>query len=138
VTIGQLKAMTCVPNFVFSPTVFVLPGDEQESGEWSPDDLSQIEKIRSLHPELQHWGNLAIGCAWGAYSQDIMAVGWMDREQFDFGRNLGFLAYLYVRQLAPSFDFLGTGLFSEDIHELGKQEPWRGNNHVPPEWAARR
>lgn len=78
---------------------------------------------------------LAIGCAWGDYSQDIMAVGWLYPEQAGSERNPDFLAYCYVRQLAPAFNFGGTGLFSDDIWKLGQQAPWLGNEHSAPIWA---
>lgn len=126
-----------MPAFEFKPTVFVQPGYEHADGDWPVECIVQINQIRDLHPEIQHWGNLAVGSAWGDYSQEIMAVGWVYSEQFAVARsrNSDFLAYLYVRQIAPTFDFGGTGSFSEEVYELGKQEPWLGNEHTPPAWA---
>lgn len=125
-----------MPIFVFNPTVFVQAGYEQSDGDWSEETAKQIETLRAQHPEFRQWGNLALGCAWGDYSQDIMAVGWLHEGQMDYGGyNRDFLAYVYVRQLAPAFDFGGTGLFSDDIHQLGKLEPWRGADHAAPAWA---
>jgi len=127
-----------MPAFVFDPTVFVQPGYEQADGDWSEDLCRQIEQLRIQHKELKHWGNLAIGCAWGSFSQDIMAIGWLYEGQMDYGGyNRDFIAYIYVRQLAPVFDFLGTGLYSEDIYQLALKEPWHGDTHVAPAWASR-
>lgn len=120
--------------FAFSPLVFVQPGYEQADGDWSDESLAQIDLIRCLHPELAFWGRLAVGCAWGDYSQDIMAVGWLHPEQFGGTRVPEFLAYCYVRQLAPGFRFGGTGLYSEDIYQLAQQEPWLHGQHAAPAW----
>lgn len=121
--------------FVFAPTVFVQPGYEQADGDWSDAARAQIDQIRSLHPELELWGRLAVGCAWGDYSQDIMAVGWLYPGQMSGARSPEFLAYCYVRQLVPGFDFSGTGLYSEDIFQLARQEPWLRDEHIAPDWA---
>ena len=121
-------------ELVFDPLVFVQPGYEQADGDWPEQWQTQIDHIRALHPELEPWGRLAIGAAWGDYSQDIMAVGWVDWVE---ERNPDFLAYLYVRQIVPVFKFGGTGLFSEEVYQLGRQEPWLGNKHAAPAWALR-
>lgn len=96
-----------------------------------------IDQLKELHPELASWGLLAIGCAWGAYSQDIMAVGWLCPALSGSERTLDFLAYCYVRQLAPAFNFGGTGLYSEGIFQLGRLEPWLGAEHPAPAWAVK-
>lgn len=124
-----------MPAFFFDPKVFVLPGHEQADGDWSEQSQAQIDQIKEMHPELVTWGRLAVGCAWGDYSQDIMAVGWLYPEQVGSERNPDFLAYCYVRQLAPEFDFGGTGLFSDGVWKLGQQEPWLGGEHSAPAWA---
>lgn len=120
--------------FAFNPKVFVQPGYEQADGDWSEETLAQIDVIRGLHPELSSWGRLAVGGAWGDYSQDIMAVGWLYPAQAGNSRTPEFLAYCYVRQLAPGFDFGGTGLYSEDVYQLAQQEPWLGGEHLAPAW----
>lgn len=126
-------------NFKFNPSPhFVQPGYKQAAGDWTGDiTVSQIEGIKKRYHEIIHWGNLAVGEAWGAYSQDIMAVNWIydGRHEVAENRNLDFIAYIYVRQLAPSFDFGGTGLRARDIYELGLKQPWQGTDHVAPVWA---
>lgn len=125
-------------TFVFDATTFVQNGHEQTDGEWSNKDLEEIADLREVFPELNHWGNLAIGSAWGSYSQDIMAVGWCYSSQSDKKHHHDeFLAYCYVSQLAPSFCFGGTGLHFDDVEVFGKQKPWLGNTHPIPEWATK-
>lgn len=121
-------------TFVFDPRSFVQSGYEQADGDWSVETQLQIDAIRGLHPELSSWGRLAVGSAWGDYSQDIMAVGWLYPQQVGNSRCLEFLAYCYVRQLVPGFRFGGTGLYSEDIYQLAQQEPWLLAEHVDPAW----
>jgi hypothetical protein len=121
-------------HFVFDPLIFVQPGYEKAGGDWG-EDATQIAQIRADHPELAEWGDLAIGLAWGEYSQDILAVSWVD---WITGRDVDFLAYLYVRQIAPGFDFGGTGLFDLEVMELGRQTPWLQETHTAPIWAQRR
>lgn len=120
--------------FAFNPQAFVQSGYEQADGDWFDESVAQINLIRDLHPELASWGRLAVGCAWGAYSQDIMAVGWLYPEQVGNSRTPEFLAYCYVRQLAPTFNFGGTGLYYEDIYQLAQQDPWLLTEHVAPAW----
>lgn len=114
--------------FVFSPLAFVVPGAEQDAGEYSDAMRAQITRLRSIYPELAGWGDLAVESAWGAYSQDIHAVGWND--QID-ARDNGFLAYVYVRTKNPNFDFLGTGLFSMDVWDYGDMQPWLQDAALP-------
>ncbi|MFL9913092.1 hypothetical protein [Paraburkholderia sp. RL17-337-BIB-A] len=103
--------------FIFDAEPFGGTAD----GEWNDDWRAFIGGLRARHPELAAWDNLAVGSAWGDYSQDILAVGWCDwiRE-----RDEAFLAYIYVRLLRPSFDFGGTGLFFDDVEELASTRPW--------------
>ena len=62
----------------FDAKTFVQPGCETSSGNWSDDDRRAILSLRNLYPELAHWGDLAIGCAFGDYSQDVLDVNWAD------------------------------------------------------------
>jgi hypothetical protein len=121
-------------TFEFNPLCFVQPGYEKSDGDWPQKWVSQIVQIRESHPELKEWGLFPVGSAWGDYSQDIMAVGWVDWIK---GRDSAFLAYIYVRQLVPGFDFGGTGLYSTDVEKLGDEAPWLGTVNVVPQWAQR-
>lgn len=71
---------------------FVQPGFESHAGDWSDSDRAAIQLIRQAHPELSSWGDLAIGLAWGDYSQDVLYVNWCD---WLIGqRDSDFLAYI--------------------------------------------
>lgn len=50
-------------------------------------------------------------------------------------RDPGFLAYCYVRQRWPDFDFGGTGLFDDEIQALADGQPWT-QSPLPavPDW----
>ena len=120
--------------FRFDPLCFVQPGYEKAAGDYPEEWMRQISQIRAGHPELSEWGDLAIGGAWGAYSQDILAVTWVDWIE---GRDPAFLAYIYVSQLVPGFNFGGTGLYDAEVEELGDQAPWLGQEHVAPVWTRR-
>jgi hypothetical protein len=110
--------------FTFDATPFGGAAD----GEWSDEWREFIDALRARHPELSAWGDLAIGSAWGDYSQDILAVGWCDwiRE-----RDEAFLAYIYVRLMRPAFSFGGTGLFFDDVEKLGHIRPWLVDAGLP-------
>lgn len=74
-------------KFVFDAATFVRPGDETDPGEWSDETRGEIAKLRNLYPELAHWGDLALGGAFGEMSQDVLSVGWAhwmfeEREEF--------------------------------------------------------
>ncbi|HFF8253863.1 hypothetical protein [Acinetobacter baumannii] len=86
------------------------------------------ERLRAWHPELKTWCDAALFFAWGAYSQDIYAISeadWIDEPEY------GFLAYLYVRQENPNFNFGGTGLFDDDTFQLGEEKPWLTHASLP-------
>lgn len=126
--------MTFMAQFEFDPHVFFQAGMETETGEWPDSWTDQIKSIGEVHPELRNWGGLAIGSAWGDFSQDVLAVSWVDSDWLS-GHQPGFLAYIYVRQVAPAFKFGGTALFMSEVFELGAKAPWQGDDHQPPTWA---
>lgn len=105
----------------------LIQGSDEMAREWvfGPNDAADAAALRQFYPELQSWSDAHLICAWGNYSQSILAVGFADVYQ----RDAGFLAYLYVRQEAPGFDFGGTGLFMDDVWALG--------DTVPPPWVSR-
>ncbi|EJP48517.1 hypothetical protein M214_4210 [Acinetobacter baumannii CI86] len=67
-----------MPNFIFNPETFVTPGHGSDPGEWNDDDRKDITTLRYLYPEIAHWGDLAIGSAFGSYSFDILEVQWAE------------------------------------------------------------
>ena len=60
----------------FDPLKFVQDGYETALGEYSQETRCEIKAIRSAHTELSEWGDLAVGAAWGDYSQDELEVSW--------------------------------------------------------------
>ena len=118
-------------TFKFDPLVFVGVGYETEAGEYADVTRAEIAVLRSLYPELDSWGDLAFGCAWGSYSQDILAVSWVD---WITERDNGFLAYIFIRTKNPGFKFYGTGLFDSEVWELGDAQPWI-TDALLPAWA---
>lgn len=108
-------------KFEFDMRTFVTDTEEQDFS-LDSQTLNELAAMHPLYPELAHWTRFAFFAAWGAYSQDIYAISWVDwmiRQ-----RDEGFLAYCYARQRWPAFDFGGTGLYDEDIQELAAQHPW--------------
>lgn len=119
-------------KFEFDMVTFVTDEEEQDFS-LDSQTLNELAAMRPLYPELAHWTRFAFFAAWGAYSQDIYAISWVDWMTRQ--RDEGFLAYCYARQRWPAFDFGGTGLYDEDIQELAAQHPWNCSPLPPaPGW----
>lgn len=119
-------------KFEFDMETFVTDTEEQDFS-LDPQTLNELAAMRPLYPELAHWTRFAFFVAWGAYSQDIYAISWVD--WMTGYRDEGLLAYCYVCQRWPAFDFGGTGLYDEDIQELAPQHPWNSSSLPPaPGW----
>lgn len=110
--------------FIFLESTFCTEIDDNVL---TQNDLTIIKNIRELYSELSNWSSAAIYFAWGQYSQDIYAVQWVD---FVKDRELGFLAYCYICQIRPSFNFGGTGLYDSEIWNLGEERPWEQKQPV--------
>ncbi|EBQ8895001.1 hypothetical protein AAP54_10230 [Salmonella enterica subsp. enterica] len=119
-------------KFEFDMRTFVTDTEEQDFS-LDSQTLNELAAMHPLYPELAHWTRFAFFAAWGAYSQDIYAISWVDWMTRQ--RDEGFLAYCYARQRWPAFDFGGTGLYDEDIQELAAQHPWNCASLPPaPGW----
>lgn len=119
-------------KFEFDMVTFVTDTEEQDFS-LDSQTLNELAAMHPLYPELAHWTRFAFFAAWGAYSQDIYAISWVDWMTRQ--RDEGFLAYCYARQRWPAFDFGGTGLYDEDIQELAAQHPWNCSPLPPaPGW----
>jgi hypothetical protein len=69
-----------------------MPGHEGTAAEWNSADRAAIAVLRATYPELAAWGDMAIGGAWGAYSQNELEVNrcdWLIGKRID-----EFLAYI--------------------------------------------
>jgi len=90
-------------NFIFNPETFVAPGHGSDEGEWTDQNKKEIAQLRESYPELAHWRDLAIGAAFGSFSQDVLGVSWgvwmIDK------RDEGFLTYCCWRQIKGDWKF---------------------------------
>jgi hypothetical protein len=78
----------------FDEALWSAPG-AQINYDQTQELQDEINLIRRLYPELNHWGDLALFMAWGSYSQDTHALNWSPVADHDDT----FLAYLwYVEQ----------------------------------------
>lgn len=82
--------------FVFDTKTFVQPGYENAGGDWPEEWRKGIADLRAFYPELAHWGDLALGCAFGDFSQDFLEVSWA--EWMLGKRDESFLDYCCWRQ----------------------------------------
>lgn len=106
------------PAFQFDAGTFVRRGSEADPGEWSDETVREIAGLRALYPELSHWGDLAIGCAFGDFSQDVLEVSWAQWMLTE--RDEGFLNYCCWRQTHGKWEF---GL---DEDRLADSREWKG------------
>ncbi|EDI0449392.1 hypothetical protein CC757_23500 [Salmonella enterica subsp. enterica serovar Newport] len=77
-------------KFKFDMGTFVTDTEEQDFS-LDSQTLNELAAMRPLYPELAHWTRFAFFAAWGAYSQDIYAISWVDWMTRQ--RDEGFLAY---------------------------------------------
>lgn len=96
---------------------FVQPGNETAPGEWSEADRRDIASLRAFYPEIAHWGDLAIGLAFGDFSEDVLEVGWAD-WMLDH-RDEAFLNYCCWRQIR------GERPFPPDEETLAQADAWK-------------
>jgi hypothetical protein len=109
-------------SYTFVPTAFISPGFEQDEGDFSEDSKFTLTQLRQVVPEISEWGTLALGIAWGDYSQAILGVSWLDDCEPD--RRGGFLAYIYLCTEVPDLDFGITGRYADEVFALQKEKPW--------------
>ena len=78
-----------------------------------------IHNLRDFNPEIKHWGDLAIGVAFGSYQEDVLGVSWAD---WDRDKNSAFMSYIYIKQTHPTFDFNG---YEIELWDYSDTYPWR-------------
>lgn len=118
--------MTDREGFVFQLYPFVT-GSEEDPDEWNEDERRIIPKLRAWYPELATWKDLALVWAWGGYSQDVYEVNWTDWQT---ERDPGFLAYVYIRNRCPGFDFR-NGVFGMEVLKYAQTSPWLTTAPLP-------
>ncbi|AVA23908.1 hypothetical protein [Rhizobium sp. NXC24] len=96
---------------------FVQPGYEAAPGDWSDTDRRAIASLRGFYPEIAHWGDLAIGVAFGELSQEVLDVSWADWMLDQ--RDEIFLNYCCWRQTRGQWD---GGL---DAEALAQANEWK-------------
>jgi hypothetical protein len=69
------------------------------------DLYSEIPRLRSLFPELQRWGDLALFVAWSEYEQAVWRNATQTVPENDGDRPLAFLGFLYVQQTKPQHEW---------------------------------
>lgn len=106
-----------VKKFKFDASVFVQKGSELASGEWPDEYRLNIQTLRQFHPELAEWGDLAIGGAFGDYSQDVLEVSWAD--WLLESRDETFLNYCCWRQTR------GKWVLGLDEETLAQANEWK-------------
>lgn len=81
---------------VLNPSHFAASGYETCDGEYNNEDRQIFKLIRESWKELESWGDLPIGVAWGSYSQDVWLLSWLEMSQHDFSRKglIPFIAYI--------------------------------------------
>jgi hypothetical protein len=80
-----------------NPSQYATTGHEKDSGEWTEEDRRLFSEIKSSWPELNEWGDLPLGVAWGNYSQNTWHLSWLTREQHDMSRKglLPFIGFIH-------------------------------------------
>lgn len=73
---NHIKEKMKVESYLFNACVFVQAGYESASGDWTDALRENINTLRRFYPELTHWGDLAIGLAFGEYITRCL-VGWL-------------------------------------------------------------
>lgn len=84
--------------FRFEASTFVSSAPaESAAGDFTPDTRAEIARLRAAHPEILHWGDVALAAAWGDYSEDCWMNSWEAVPQAS-ARHENFLNYLCWRQ----------------------------------------
>lgn len=94
-------------KYRFDERLWTAPGMEIDYSQ-TEELKDEIISLRQYYPELNHWGDLGIFMAWGAYSRDHNDLNWSPVTN----RDEKFLGYLY--HLEEGKDIL---LWSEDSAE---------------------
>jgi len=83
-----------------NPNHFANPGYERDAGEYETEDRLLFNEIKKAWPELSGWGDLPIGVAWGAFSQDVYLISWLEASQHSLDREslIEFIAYIHLHE----------------------------------------
>ncbi|MEI6096436.1 MAG: hypothetical protein WCR08_13425 [Gammaproteobacteria bacterium] len=112
-------------SILFKEKIWVLPAGIGQGGEWDEETREHIHNLRGYNSEIETWGDLAIGLAFGSYSEDILGVSWAEWSR---DRNSGFMCYIYIKQTCPTFYFHG---YESEFWGYGDTYPWLSNEPMP-------
>lgn len=108
------------PPFRFSASTFVNTiSAETDNGDYDADTRAELQQLRLYHPEISHWGDLAVFFAWNEYSQDC----WMSSWHFIENRNANFLCYLCWRQTRGAYPRGAGDELADEATEWMATEP---------------
>lgn len=104
----------------FNPNHFAVAGFEKSAGEYSDEDRALFSLIKKVCPELSEWGDLPIGVAWGAYSQDVYLLSWLEEQQKNLIRSelIEFLSYIKWHDVNGEPQW---GITPEELAEFASQ-----------------
>jgi len=116
------QQMTQDGSHFFNACIFVQAGFENDSGDLTDDYREYISSLRRHYPELAHWGDSAIGLAFGEYSQDVWLVSWAYWSIET--RDEAFLNYCCWRQT--------RGFWTDDLEleKLSQANEWKNYDIV--------
>lgn len=118
--------------FKFDELTFITHRDWPDEDLY-PDTRAKMVLARTVYPELEDWSLSGLFNAASEFSQSVLAAGWA----WDEKRDEGFLAFCYVRQRWPEFEFGSFGWFQCEVWELGAEQPWLQSPQPPkPDWVS--
>lgn len=104
-------------SFKFDATRYVPRGQERSPGTYDNKTRLHIATLRKVYPELNDWGDLAIGIAWGDYSKAVLLTSWSD-DSLD-QRDENFLNFLCWQQTRIPWGW------DDEIKQLPNADEWR-------------
>jgi len=111
------------PNFIFDASKYVQKGYEKEEGNFDQEERELFTKIRIALPELEQWGDLALGTALGDYFQQVYLASWLDLsdEQLTRDELIEFLTFVHYQQTIGDWPWgYDINKFNELISEAKK------------------
>lgn len=104
-----------------NPIHFVNLGHEKDRGIYSAEERAMFNSIRECYPELNEWGDMAIGTAWGSYSQDVHLLSWLEVSQTELTRSglLDFVAYIVWHEVKEVPEW---GMTQQDLLDFATEQ----------------
>lgn len=90
----------------------------------------RLVEFKKIYPELNHWKNQSIDKLWSQYS---LAIYMTKDASWLKNRKESLLAYIYVVNKYPEFNFGTQGMFEDYLEDFAKKKPWL-NEIEEPKW----